>query len=637
MRADARARGCAVGVARQRAAMMLGAVASHLRTGRGGCEPAPAGSVGATRFEEAPGEPTARGELKLLTDVQMQTFIGQGFLTLSIDELGEDFHASLYEHAQAEFGPKNNGLTGTGGSTERIPELLTMVNSPTVAGALTSLIGPEYAHGHLGVAGCALHVSTNEDQIFHKDTQRAMVTGHRTRAVMVMYYPGAADETMGPTAIAPSSHILARDGLGLSFGVTEEGPEADFDREDWSGLGAGQEEILRDIAPTLFEHKVVVPPSAAGTICIVHEDMVHRATPRLSDDARWRPMFKFSFTRVHEPTSPSWNHDPSSAAGGATGWPGLAAADAAPICESIWRWHLGGAPTPDKAKALVIDADVAALRMAVLSDPRAGDEALRIGAAYSLGACGSASALSALADALCSETNESSRRAGSHGLGSAGDAAVPLLLQVLAAPDHSPLVVGSAVDALGEAAMSPSTAVVQCISAVCVAQHNAITAAGRTATSDQLPEFEAGGMVSHVNDWLQVPIMLPVACRAVAARYLVLAIAQIALGRLADRWANAENAALYRMEILAVLKPWSRNACPRVREEQGRAMFQLCIALAGAAKDTSTSAERIAEEVKMLRGVVEAGAYSEVKAKVVRMPAGAQSLAVLAGIALHAA
>ena len=39
---------------------------------------------------------------------------------------------------------------------------------------------------------------------------------------------------MGPTAIAPSSHILARDGLGLSFGVTEEGPEAETDRGDWS-------------------------------------------------------------------------------------------------------------------------------------------------------------------------------------------------------------------------------------------------------------------------------------------------------------------------------------------------------------------------------------------------------------------
>ena len=50
-----------------------------------------------------------------------------------------------------------------------------------------------------------------------------------------------------------------------------------------------------------------------------------------------------------------------------------------------------------------------------------------------------------------------------------------------------------------------------------------------------LPAFEAGGIVSHVNDSLQVPIMLPITCRPVAARYLVIALAQIALGRLADR------------------------------------------------------------------------------------------------------
>eukprot|EP01044_Picomonas_judraskeda_P030359 COSAG03_NODE_10891_length_623_cov_1.469466_1_plen_56_part_01 len=42
-----------------------------------------------------------------------------------------------------------------------------------------------------------------------------------------------------------------------------------------------------------------------------------------------------------------------------------------------------------------------------------------------------------------------------------------------------------------------------------------------------------------------------------AARYLVLAIAQIALGRLAARWAHeGDNAALHRREILEALRPW---------------------------------------------------------------------------------
>ena len=371
--------------------------------------------------------------LRLLSDTQMKTFVGQGFLTLSIDELGQDFHAMLYEKAAIEFGPTNNGLRGTGGSTERIPELITMVESPTVAGALVSLLGPGYAHGHLGASGCALHVSTTENQIFHKDTQRAAITGYRTRACMVMYYPGAAEENMGPTAIVPSSHIISRDSLGLSYGVTEEGPAAEADRGDWGGLGAGHAEILAAIAPTMFEHKVVIPHSAAGSICIVHEDMVHRATPRLSDGARWRPMFKFSFTRVHEPVTPSWAHDPAATAepaggGGCGAWPALAVPEATPCCESLWRWHLGrpqggerGQQVPELASAAV---DVEAMRACVMAPPTDGDEGLRIGAAYSLGACGSDAALAALAEALCCEENDAARRAGSQGLGAAGDRGV---------------------------------------------------------------------------------------------------------------------------------------------------------------------------------------------------------------------
>lgn len=506
----------------------LGAVGRHVVATAAAASERPYAALGA---------PADLRELRLLDDSQMMDFIGQGFLTLPIEELGPQFHAALYERAQAEFGPKNNGLQGTGGSTERIPELLTMVNSPTVAGALVSLLGPEYAHGHLGVSGCALHVSTEEDQIFHKDTQRAAITGHRTRAVMVMYYPGAADVDMGPTAIVPSSHIMARDGLGLSLGVTEEGPRAEANRDDWSGLlrYPGHEDdadqslnraaALQGMAPSLFEHKVVVPHSAAGSICIVHEDMVHRATPHFG--GHWRPMFKFSFTRLHEPTSPSWDHDPAAVAPADT-WPALAVPEATPICESLWQWHLGST-VPAEPQAAV---DVPALAAEVAAPPCDGDEGRRVGAAYALGACGTAPALASLADALCSETNESARRAASHGLGAAGDRAVPTLLTVLATPTLSPLVAGSAIDALGDAAMLPDPAVVQSLAAACATQQAEIdaveqqaAAAAAAAERDAdllLPAFEAGGMISHVNDSLQVPIMLPIACRPIAARYLVI-------------------------------------------------------------------------------------------------------------------
>lgn len=90
-----------------------------------------------------------------------------------------------------------------------------------------------------------------------------------------------------------------------------------------------------------------------------------------------------------------------------------------------------------------------------------------------------------------------------------------------------------------------------------------------------------------------------------------------------------DNAQLYRAEILAALKPWSRNECPRVRKEQGRAIFQLSAGLAGAAETGNIAVESLAAEAKVVRDVVQAGAYSVVKGEAENMPAGDQSLAML--------
>ena len=128
-------------------------------------------------------------DLKLLSDAQMQQFLGQGFLVLQPDELEPAFHQAVFANAAAEYGPDAGEKGGSHGTTiERVPGLTTLIESPTVAGALHSLLGPEYAHGHLGPSGCAFHASGGPGgpgQPFHKDTQRAQITGHRTRAAMV--------------------------------------------------------------------------------------------------------------------------------------------------------------------------------------------------------------------------------------------------------------------------------------------------------------------------------------------------------------------------------------------------------------------------------------------------------------------
>ena len=74
---------------------------------------------------------------------------------------------------------------------------------------------------------------------------------------------------------------------------------------------------------------------------------------------------------------------------------------------------------------------------------------------------------------------------------------------------------GSAVEALGEAAMTPDVAVVSALDAACWAQHAVIAAAEASASvpEDALRVFSEENQ--HVNGDLRVPIMIPVACRPV--------------------------------------------------------------------------------------------------------------------------
>ena len=84
----------------------------------------------------------------------------------------------------------------------------------------------------------------------------------------------------------------------------------------------------------------------------------------------------------------------------------------------------------------------------------------------------------------------------------------------------------------------------------------------------------------------------------IAARYLVISLAQTALGRIAQRWVASTRAAIgtgtagivaalafkeHRAAILAALSPWSAMPVPRIHKDNGRALFQLCAALASSA------------------------------------------------------
>ena len=103
-----------------------------------------------------------------------------------------------------------------------------MLATPTVRGALTSVLGPEYAmHAHR-----ALHVSGNGDQGFHKDTPEGggPVKHMRPRWCMIMYYPAGATLEMGPTCILPGGQYFSTDpdkwgqvaeSMGAALGLSE--------------------------------------------------------------------------------------------------------------------------------------------------------------------------------------------------------------------------------------------------------------------------------------------------------------------------------------------------------------------------------------------------------------------------------
>jgi hypothetical protein len=102
-----------------------------------------------------------------------------------------------------------------------------------------------------------------------------------------------------------------------------------------------------------------------------------------------------------------------------------------------------------------------------------GDDAGRVGAAYQLGraaAGGDEAALAALVGAL-SDSVQGARRAAVWGLQAAGDSAVHSLLGVLqSSADHETLM--RAADALGEAAVTPTAAVISTLESTLLKLHD---------------------------------------------------------------------------------------------------------------------------------------------------------------------
>merc|ERR1712096_94595 len=94
-----------------------------------------------------------------------------------------------------EGNPGNNLLP-------RIPMINEVFEDPWVAGAFTSVVGPDYymqPHRH-----CHSNPPYSKGQNMHQDGGKRW--SHKTRRLLVFYYPQDTPEEIGPTGIIPGSH-----------------------------------------------------------------------------------------------------------------------------------------------------------------------------------------------------------------------------------------------------------------------------------------------------------------------------------------------------------------------------------------------------------------------------------------------
>ena len=139
----------------------------HLSTAL--CARPPAAAAGPAPTAASP--PTASDESseappKLLTDSQVAGFIKDGFLLVPQAELPRAFHDNVYRQC-VEYEEQGKPRSEHRGYFQTMPQLEKVLRTPSTVGALTSLLGPNYAqHPHR-----TMHMRADEvggDQDWHR-------------------------------------------------------------------------------------------------------------------------------------------------------------------------------------------------------------------------------------------------------------------------------------------------------------------------------------------------------------------------------------------------------------------------------------------------------------------------------------
>ena len=334
-----------------------------------------------------------------LTAEQVHRFIADGFLVLQ-PSVPEELHRTIcHKLAEAIPGTDNPGNN----VLPLVPEMRHVLQSPEVHGALLTLLGAGYLeHPHrychvqtqqdLAASAHAAKLAANSHQDSY--TPLGRTRQHHIRYVRIMYYPQDTPPQLGPTHVIPGTHL----NRGLS--------DADKAQQ--------------------------LPVSGpAGMVSLTHFDIGHAAGVNVTAQRRF--MVKFIFMRSAAPHGNGWS-------GPEWAWRGprqLCTDDRQELAWShLWDWlraapqryasFLSGAQAPANGSADVARSDGLEHRLA------AGADADRVAAAEALARLGAAAvpAIPALVACLNGEPDPV-RIAATYALGAIGAPAIPALADAL--------------------------------------------------------------------------------------------------------------------------------------------------------------------------------------------------------------
>ena len=294
----------------------------------------------------------------LLDDDQIVRYLEDGYVVLDPTELDDAFHHRMYQSACLTYGMAQ-GAASQGAAPhikviadnlrQRIPDAEALLRSPTIDGAITSILGENwqiYPHDFI-------HESSPNDQFFHQDgnlpwNDRGHYRSHRPDWAMLFYYPQPTGSESGPTEVLPGTQYWTND-YELPNGTWHRGDPLGRDLPPFDPRTATLQERDAHIQktadtwgiPNLERRKLEVP---CGGAILASYDLSHRGTRQQSGFDGRRFMYKFYLYRAETPKKPSWRRKAATP-------PKINNETIARIVERNWYWLSDESPNWDSSRS----------------------------------------------------------------------------------------------------------------------------------------------------------------------------------------------------------------------------------------------------------------------------------------------